>query len=64
MSDHPYQKIYHKAKHMTADGLVSPLCAKRPKALDLAKELWTLRDEAVTCKKCKALLSRSEGEKP
>ena len=45
-------KIVHKAKLVSTTGDVSPLCAKRPKKIDLAKESWTLRDSAVTCPKC------------
>lgn len=44
--------IYHRAKLVTKDGNVSPLCAETPKALDLRKEKWTIRDDAVTCVKC------------
>lgn len=52
--DDPFydNKIYHRAKLIAPDGSVSPLCAKTPKAIDLTKELWTARDDAVTCLKC------------
>jgi hypothetical protein len=56
-------KVYHKAKMVAPDGSVSPLCAGTPRALDLSKELWTLRDDAVTCKKCLAMLSRPIAKK-
>ncbi len=54
----PYKdkKVYHKAKLINAKGRVSPLCAKNPRPLNLRKELWTNQPEAVTCKKCLALL--------
>lgn len=48
----PYEKKYHKAKHLGPNGKVSALCFEKPKAIDLKKALWTLRDEAVTCEKC------------
>jgi len=51
----PYhdKRTYHMAKLMDDKGNVSPVCADRPKALDLAKhQLWTLDWNAVTCKKC------------
>jgi hypothetical protein len=51
------EKIRHRAKLISKNGGVSPLCAKRPKKINLAKESWTIRDEAVTCPKCKALLA-------
>lgn len=45
-------RIYHKAKLMSQDGDVSPVCADVPKAINLKTATWTLRWEAVTCKKC------------
>ena len=45
-------KIYHKAHLIAPDGSVSPLCAEKPRKINLKKELWTLEDSAVTCKKC------------
>lgn len=50
----PYHdhKLYHLAHLMSPGGRVSPLCAGRPRPLDLTRELWTLRPEAVTCPKC------------
>lgn len=47
-------KIIHFAALVDPDGHVSPFCARRPRALDLSKESWTLRPEAVTCKRCRA----------
>lgn len=49
-------KTYHMAAKCTEMGAVSPLCAKRPRKIDLSKECWTIRPKAVTCKKCIALL--------
>jgi hypothetical protein len=52
----PYQKIYHRAKHIRSDGAVSALCFKTPRKINLKRALWTIRDEAVTCRKCLKLL--------
>lgn len=46
----------HMAKLISANGNVSPLCAKRPRAINLKVASWTNRPEAVTCPKCIALL--------
>lgn len=61
-ADDPYgdNKVYHKVAFVRPDGAVSPLCAKKPRALNLRRELWTLRWEAVTCPRC--LAKRQEGE--
>lgn len=48
----PLEKVHHLARKVREDGAVSPWCAKRPRALNLAKELWTLREEGTTCAKC------------
>ena len=45
-------KIVHKAKLVSDKGDVSPLCAKKPRRINLAKESWTLRVNEVTCNKC------------
>jgi hypothetical protein len=54
----PRVKLYHSAKLFGSNGEVSPLCAKKPKALALPKALWTIDDAAVTCPKCKAAIGR------
>lgn len=58
MSKDPYHdhKIYHKAKYIGQDGSVSALCFKKPHPINLKRQTWTLRDEAVTCKKCIAIM--------
>ena len=49
------KRTYHMAHLQDGKDGVSPLCAKTPYKLDLKKhQMWTLRWEAVTCKKCKA----------
>ncbi len=52
--DDPYRdrKKYHNAHLIGQDGSVSALCFTRPRAIDLARALWTTDDDAVTCKKC------------
>lgn len=55
-------KPIHRAKLITGDGRVSPLCAKRPRAIDLARASWTNRDEAVTCPRCLDVLRPAEGK--
>jgi hypothetical protein len=50
-------KIVHRAKHIRQDGAVSPLCAATPRVLNLRIASWTMRDDAVTCSKCKKLLA-------
>ena len=52
-------KTYHLAKLIANDGTgrVSPLCAKRPKALNNTTDTWTNRKEAVTCLTCLAIIA-------
>ena len=50
-------KVYNKADKIAPDGRVSALCFRKPHAICLARALWTLRWEAVTCKRCLALRS-------
>lgn len=50
------EKPVHMAGKTRGDGAVSPRCAKVPRPIDLKRETWTLRPEAVTCPQCLALL--------
>lgn len=61
----PYhdEKVYHYAAKMNADGGVSALCFVKPRAIDLTRALWTIREGAVTCPKCKREL-RSRALQP
>jgi hypothetical protein len=54
----PKTKVVHMAKMVSSKGEVSPLCAPRPRALDLKKAsaVW-YQPEAVTCRKCRALMT-------
>lgn len=58
--DDPYhdRKPYHMANLFSDHGDVSPLCAPRPRKLNLKRERWTTSAEAVTCRKCIAKLAR------
>ena len=60
--DDPYgdNRPYHMAAKIRADGRVSPLCADPPRALHL-RARWTIRQDAVTCKRCLAALSKVNG---
>ena len=55
-------KTIHKAKHLTEDGRVSPLCAKKPRAINLSRAGWALLDEFVTCKKCQQIMAEADKE--
>ena len=60
MSRHdPYhdKKLYHFTAKINANGDVSALCYKVPRAINLKIALWTNRSEAVTCPKCKRALA-------
>lgn len=49
------ERIYHRAHLTSSKGDVSPLCADRPRKINVkggSGETWTLRDEAVTCPQC------------
>ena len=61
INDDPYNEtIYHMADKVNQRGGVSALCFTRPRAISLSRACWTLRPEAVTCKKCLALLEKGE----
>lgn len=49
-------KKYHKASKVNQHGGVSALCIVKTRSIDLCKASWTIRDEAVTCKKCLELM--------
>lgn len=63
----PRKRPYHRASLINPDGGVSALCFKVPRAIDLKTANWTIRDEAVTCPRCRrairarAALPREEG---
>ena len=49
----PREKVYHYAAHFRDDGAVSALCFEKPKAINLKVACWTIREDAVTCQKCR-----------
>ena len=51
----PEGKIVHMAGKINSKGYVSALCYAKSRKIDLTKESWTIRLEAVTCKPCKRL---------
>lgn len=52
-------KIIHRANKINANGDVSALCYSKPRKINLAISIWTIRDDAVTCPKCLALLGQN-----
>lgn len=50
--------IYHRAKLINEAGDIVPLCrVVSMKKINLKVECWTIRDDAVTCRRCAALIS-------
>lgn len=49
---YPYRKPYHLFHLVSSHGDVSPLCAERPRKINLERELWTFDEGAVTCQEC------------
>ena len=56
----PKSRPVHRAAKINGDGNVSPLCAKTPRAINLRMATWTLRDDAVTCPRCAALIKSAQ----
>jgi hypothetical protein len=56
-------KRYHRASGFREDGAVSSLCSPT-RAINLRVASWTIRDEAVTCPKCKARMAAAGSVKP
>lgn len=52
----PRAKPTHMAKLIRPDGAVSPLCAEKPRAINLKRATWTNRKEAVTCLVCRRII--------
>lgn len=52
-------KIYHMAALIDRNGNVSPLCAAKPKPINLKKATWMNRREAVTCPRCRKRLGEA-----
>lgn len=45
-------KIVHMAAKIAENGRVSPLCAPKPRAINLKRATWTHFTKFVTCAKC------------
>ncbi len=52
------QRIRHYPKLINPEGEVTPLCAKKPKPIDMTKASWTFQKGGVTCRKCLEILNR------
>ena len=50
-------RVYHRAHLISARG-VSALCFAKRRAIDMKRATWTNRDEAVTCRKCLAIIEK------
>lgn len=64
MSDDHDRKPYHFAALFNNRGGVSALCFKRPRSINLKVALWTTQKSAVTCRKCRRILSGEFTNKP
>lgn len=57
----PYydEKVYHFAAKFSRGGGASALCYKKPRVIPLDRgQSWTIRPDAVTCPRCRALLKQ------
>lgn len=52
----PPARVRHRGHKIDMKGRVSALCFARPRAIDLQRATWVMRDDAVTCPKCRALI--------
>jgi hypothetical protein len=48
----PLARPVHFAALIRKDGAVSPVCAARPRKINLKVASWTNRQEAITCPRC------------
>ncbi len=55
----PQVRIIHRAAKINSSGDVSALCFSRPRAIDMKRASWVLRDETVTCPRCLSLIAKS-----
>ncbi len=58
----PKFRLYHLADKTRPDGAVSAACFASPRAIDMKRATWTLRSEAVTCPKCRAIIDARNAE--
>ena len=52
----PPTRMRHRGDKIDQKGRVSALCFPRPRVIDMKRATWVMRDEAVTCPKCLALI--------
>ena len=52
----PPTRMRHKGDKVDAKGRVSALCFEKPHPINLKRETWVMRNSAVDCPKCKALI--------
>ena len=52
----PPTRVRHRGHKIDMKGRVSALCFSRPRAIDLQRATWVMRDDGVTCPKCRALI--------
>ena len=53
------EKLIHMADKVAPDGRMSAKCFTSPRAISLSRATWTIRPDAVTCPKCRAILEAS-----
>lgn len=56
-------KPIHLAGLMNDRGGVSAVCFKKPRSINLIRASWTLRESAVTCKKCLAAINQQKASR-
>jgi hypothetical protein len=54
----PREKRVHFAAKVNENGDVSALCSPTPRPINLRRSTWTLREEAVDCPLCRAMLAQ------
>ena len=52
----PPTRARHRGDKINSQGAVSALCFSPARAIDMKRSTWTMRDDAVTCPKCNALI--------
>ena len=53
----PPTKVRHRGDKIDQRGRVSALCFPKPRAIDMKRATWVMRDEAVTCRNCLAIIN-------
>lgn len=55
----PPTRMRHRASKIDPKGRVSALCFPKPRAIDMKRATWVMNDDAVTCPKCRAIITRA-----